>query len=62
MQKNNLNALIGKATMRELQGDVKTARVLFSQAENIAPKHMKAKVHTLAAMTLRLLDNPSTHP
>ncbi|MBV9388484.1 MAG: tetratricopeptide repeat protein [Chroococcidiopsidaceae cyanobacterium CP_BM_ER_R8_30] len=53
MQKNNVNALIGKATMREFQGDIKTAKVLFAQAESAAPKQLKAKVHTIATMTMR---------
>ncbi|MBV8882418.1 MAG: tetratricopeptide repeat protein [Chroococcidiopsidaceae cyanobacterium CP_BM_RX_35] len=62
MQKNNLNALVGKATMREVQGDIKTAKVLFAQAENVAPKRFKAKVHTIAVMTLRSPTNPLTKP
>lgn len=52
-QKNNLNALIGKATMREVQGDSKTARTLFAQAENVAPTNLKAKVRTVAEKILQ---------
>jgi len=44
-QKNNIEALVGKAILRNAQGDVKTAAALFATAEKVAPTHLKAQVH-----------------
>jgi len=53
-QKNNLNALVGKAMVRETQGDIKTSKVLFVQAEKAAPNaNSKAKVRRVAQRWLK---------
>ncbi len=52
-QKNNLTALVGKALLRTQQGDSKTAKILFVQAENAAPGNFKAKIHAIAQNTLQ---------
>ena len=51
-QNNNLKALVGKAVLRQAQGDTKTAATLFVQAEKVAPTELKAKVRALAQKTL----------
>lgn len=51
-QKDNLKALVGKATTRAAQGDRQTAKTLFVRAEEVAPTDIKARVHTLAQKTL----------
>ncbi|GAC1466813.1 MAG: hypothetical protein NVS2B14_13520 [Chamaesiphon sp.] len=52
-QENNLNALIGKAKLRHLEGDNQSAENLFTQAEKAAPPNLKAQVHALAKETLQ---------
>ncbi len=52
-QKNNLKALVGKAVLRNAQGDTKTAAALFAQAEKAAPTDLKAQVRALAQKTLQ---------
>ncbi len=52
-QKNNLDALVGKAILRDVQGDIKTAQALFAQAEKAAPTALKAQMRTVAQKTLR---------
>ncbi len=53
-QENNLRALIDKALLRSEQGDIKTARTLFEQAEKAAPTgDLKAKVRAIAQSTLQ---------
>lgn len=42
-QKNNLKALIGKAVLRNSQGDLKTAKALFMQAEKAASTKFQAE-------------------
>lgn len=51
-QKNNLKALIGKAVLRQAQGDINMASFLFSQAEKAAPAELKAQVRAVAQKTL----------
>ncbi|MBV9386206.1 MAG: tetratricopeptide repeat protein [Chroococcidiopsidaceae cyanobacterium CP_BM_ER_R8_30] len=51
-QKDNLKALVGKATTCASQGDMRTAKTLFARAEAVAPTNIKAKVHALAQKTL----------
>lgn len=51
-QKNNLKALVGKAVLRKVQGDTKTASVLFAQAEKAAPTDLKVQIRALAQKTL----------
>jgi tetratricopeptide (TPR) repeat protein len=51
-QNDNLKALLGKARLRYVQGDIKTASALFSQAEKVAPDNLKAEVQALAQKTL----------
>ncbi|MDV2998292.1 MAG: hypothetical protein N4J56_007997 [Chroococcidiopsis sp. SAG 2025] len=53
-QKNNFNALFGKAVLRHVQGDHKTARVLFAQAEKAAPTEFKAQIRQMAQKTLEI--------
>ncbi len=52
-QNNNLTALVGKALLRSQQGDSKTAKILFVQAENAAPRNFKPKIHAIAQNTLQ---------
>ena len=53
-QENNLRALIDKALLRSEQGDIKTARTLFEQAEKAAPTgDLKAKVRAIAQSSLQ---------
>jgi len=52
-QKNNLEALVGKAVLRHAQGDNKTAIALFAQAEKIAPSELKAQVRAAAQRTFQ---------
>jgi tetratricopeptide (TPR) repeat protein len=51
-QNNNLKALVGKAVLRKVQGDIKTAEALFAQAEKVAPTDLKAQVRATAQKTL----------
>jgi tetratricopeptide (TPR) repeat protein len=51
-QKNNLEALVGKAWLRKTQGDTKTAQILFAEAEKAAPAALKAQVRAVAQKTL----------
>ena len=51
-QKNNLEALLGKAQLRLAQGDTKTANALFAEAEKAAPAELKAKVRAVAQKKL----------
>lgn len=54
-QKNNLKALIGKAMLRNDQGDPKTAKALFVQAEKAASTKFQAEeVRAIAQKTLPL--------
>lgn len=57
-QKNNLNALIGKANLRHLQGDKQAAKMLFAQAEQTAPPTLKTQIRALARQTLQLSAKP----
>lgn len=57
-QKNNLNALIGKANLRHLQGDKQAAKTLFAQAEQAAPPTLKTQIRALARQTLQLSAKP----
>ena len=52
-EKNNLDALVGKAKLRKAQGDTKTAYDLFAQAEKVAPADLKAQIRTVAQKTLQ---------
>lgn len=52
-QKNNFNALVGKAVLRATLGDTKTSKVLFVQAERVAPAQHKAYVRQVAQETLK---------
>jgi tetratricopeptide (TPR) repeat protein len=53
LQKNNLKALIGKAMLRNDQGDLKTAKALFVQAEKAASTKVQAEeVRAIAQKTL----------
>ena len=52
-QNNNVGALSGKAVLRQLQGDVKTATALFKQAEQVAPDALKPKIRAMAKDTLQ---------
>lgn len=51
-EKNNFAALVNKAVLRNEQGDYKTAKALFVQAEQAAPESLKAKIHAIANNTL----------
>lgn len=51
-EKDNLAALVSKAVIRSEQGDDKTAKVLFVQAEQAAPGSLKTKIRALADHTL----------
>lgn len=42
-QKNNLKALVGKAVLRHAQGDTKTAKTLFIQAEKTASTKLQVE-------------------
>lgn len=53
MQNNNLKALVGKAVLRHVQGDTKSATALFAQAEKVAPETLKSQVRAMANSTLR---------
>lgn len=52
-EKNNLDALVGKAKLRKAQGDTKTAYDLFAQAEKVAPANLKAQIRAVAQKTLQ---------
>ena len=58
-EKNNFKALVGKALLRQAQGDTKTASVLFAQAEKVAPTDLKAQVRAVAQKSLRLPSLPT---
>lgn len=51
--KDNLKALVGKAVLRQVQGDTKSAVALFNQAETVAPPALKSQVRAVANSTLR---------
>lgn len=52
-QKNNIKALIGKAVLRQNQGDLKMAKALFVQAEKAAATKFQAEeVRAIAQKTL----------
>ena len=51
-EKNNLAALVNKAVLRSEQGDDKTAKALFMQAEQAAPGKLKANIRAIANNTL----------
>lgn len=51
-QKNHLQALLGKATLRSALGDQTTARTLFAQAEQAAPRELKSQIRAVAQKTL----------
>jgi len=54
-QNNNLQALVGKATMRKTQGDITGAKALFAQAEKAAPTdNTKAQIRKVAQITLNM--------
>ena len=53
LQKNDIKALVGKAVLRQTQGDTKTAEALFVQAEKAAPADLKAQVRAKAQETLQ---------
>jgi tetratricopeptide (TPR) repeat protein len=57
-QNNNLQALVGKATLRKAQGDIKTAEALFAQAEKAAPTDLKAQIRAVAQKTLQMPAQP----
>ncbi len=50
--KNNLNGLVGKARLRQIQGDLKTARTLLDQAVKVAPADLKPQVKKLSEQML----------
>ena len=50
---DNLKALVGKAVLRHVQGDTKSAAGLFAQAEKVAPEALKSQVRAMANNTLR---------
>ncbi|HEY9779618.1 MAG TPA: tetratricopeptide repeat protein [Leptolyngbyaceae cyanobacterium] len=50
---DNLKALVGKAVLRHVQGDTKSASALFAQAEKVAPEALKSQVRAVANNTLR---------
>lgn len=52
-QKDHLKALIGKAVLRQVHGDTKSASALFKQAEQVAPDALKSQVRAVANNTLR---------
>ena len=52
-QKVHLKALIGKAVLRQVHGDTKSASALFKQAEQVAPNALKSQVRAVANNTLR---------
>lgn len=51
-QRNNFEALVGKAILRKTQGDTKTAELLFAQAEKAAPAELKAQIRDIAQIHL----------
>lgn len=51
-EKNNLAALVNKAVLRSEQGDDKTAKALFMQAEQAAPGKLKENIRAIANNTL----------
>ena len=51
-EKDNLAALVSKAVIHSEQGDDKTAKVLFVQAEQAAPGSLKVKIPNIADNTL----------
>ena len=60
-QKDNFTALLSKAVLRGEQGDIKTARALFQQAEKVAPtSELKAQVRTVAQSILPSTVKPLT--
>lgn len=53
-EKDNIEALVGKALLRHAQGDTKTARALFVQAEKAASTKSQAeKIRAVAQKTLQ---------
>lgn len=52
-QKDHLKALMGKAVLRQVQGDTESASALFEQAEQVAPTALKSQVRAVAKNTLR---------
>ncbi len=57
-QNNNFKALVGKATLRSVRGDIKTATAMFAQAEKAAPTDLKAQVRAVAQKTLHTSTKP----
>jgi len=57
-QNNNFKALVGKATLRSAQGDIKTATAMFAQAEKAAPIDLKAQIRAVAQNTLQPPNKP----
>jgi hypothetical protein len=57
-QKNYFKALVGKATLRAVQGDTATSQALFVQAEKTAPAALKEKVQAVAQETLQVPTKP----
>lgn len=53
LEQTNLDALVGKAIVRNLQGDALTAARLFTQAESIAPTDLKPKIRGVAQAALQ---------
>ncbi|WP_052672502.1 tetratricopeptide repeat protein [Aliterella atlantica] len=51
-ERDNIKALVGKAVIRKAQGDIKTAELLFAQAEKAAPTDLKPQVRAVAQKTL----------
>ena len=58
-EKNNLDALVDKAILRDIQGDIKTAQALFAQAEKAAPTALKAQMRMMAQKSLQENDIPT---
>ena len=52
-QSDNLKALVGKAVLRQVQGDTKSASSLFERAEKVAPNALKSQVRAVANSTMR---------
>ncbi len=48
---NHLKALVGKAVLRKVNGDTKSATALFEQAEKVAPPALKSQVRAVADST-----------
>lgn len=53
LEQTNLEALVGKAIVRNLRGDALTAARLFTQAESIAPTDLKPKIRGVAQAALQ---------